>query len=73
MWQKDIIKILVLSASLALYKLVFEGMYISWLESQGVANDFGTTMLGYIAVISVSFLVTWAFTRPMKKVKVQNN
>lgn len=68
MWQRDVIKILVLSASLALYKVVFESMYISWLESQGIVNDFGTTMLGYIMVISISFLVTWLFTKPMKKV-----
>jgi hypothetical protein len=68
MWQRDVIKILVLSASLALYKVVFESMYISWLESQGIVNDFGTAMLGYIMVISISFLVTWLFTKPMKKV-----
>lgn len=68
MWQRDVIKILVLSASLALYKVVFESMYISWLKSQGIVNDFGTTMLGYIAVISISFLITWLFTKPMKKV-----
>jgi hypothetical protein len=71
MWQKDVVRMIVLAASLAVYKVFFEAAWQSWMESLGYGNnDFGTTLLGYLIVILIGYAVTVIFTRPMKKVEV---
>jgi len=73
MFQKALVKFLIVVATLAFHKIFFEPAYIAYLESQGMFYDFGTAFLGYMIVVGGAWVLASIITRPMKKVRVSSN
>lgn len=58
MKQRTIIRILVLAGALAIWDLVLKDPYYSW-----AGESFGTATLGYLAVLSTAWVISWILTR----------
>jgi len=68
MFQKALVKFLIVVGALAFHKIFFEPIYITYIESQGLFYDFGTAFLGYGVVVGGAWILASIITRPMKKV-----
>ncbi len=54
---KTIIRLLVMSACLAVYELFVKPLYYSYLQERG-SQGFGTVMIGYFAVLLVGYIIS---------------
>ena len=68
MYQKSVIKLIIVCAALAVHEIFFKPAYILYLESQGLMYNFGNALFGYMLVIGSAWLLAYFITRPMKKV-----
>ncbi len=62
-----LVRILIISGGLALWELYLRDVYKMWLQSQDKAYGFGEAMLGYFAVIAVSYIVSMILVRRVQR------
>jgi hypothetical protein len=63
--RKTLIQLLVLSFALALYQVMFQPMYDSYLQSMGRSIGIAEVALGYFITGALTFVVTKMLTRRM--------
>lgn len=69
MISAKIVSVLILAATLTAWRLLLEPMYEEWVLSQGWVMGIGETFLGYIAVGSSTFIITWFLLRRLRQVE----
>ncbi len=70
MYQRTIVKFLIVCLALALHKVFFEEIWLNSLASQGLSAGLGEVMLGYVIILAPAWMIAWYITRPMKRVQV---
>jgi len=61
-----LVKILIMSATLAAYELFFKGLYYGYLESIGQTGAFGMVMLGYMIPLVFGYVLSSLIIRRLK-------
>ena len=64
-WRKPLISLMMLSFALALYQVVFQPLWNSWLESMGRSVGIAEVATGFFLTGLFTMLVTRMVTRRM--------